>query len=159
MRDLGTPVWGKDFFEGILKSIPESARILLVFSQSKPIAGALVLTFKDTLYIPSVSAYRSYRKLCPNQALYWRVIKDGCLGGYSYFDFGRSSWNSNTFEFKKKWIADPTQLVWQYYLNKTKDIPMLNPDNSKYKLAIGMWQRLPLFAANFLGPKVIRNFP
>ncbi len=159
MRDLGTPVWGKSFFTEILREFPDTARVELVHAEGSPIAGALVLSFRGRLYIPSVSALRSKRKLCPNQALYWGVIKDGCERGDSYFDFGRSSWESPTFDFKKKWVPQPTQLTWQYQLNKTRELPSVNPENPKYKMAINIWRKLPLPIANLLGPRVIRNFP
>jgi FemAB-related protein (PEP-CTERM system-associated) len=159
MRDLGTPVWGRDFFEAILEEFPDTAGIILVRLENKPVAGGLVLSFKGTRYVPSASAYRSYIKLCPNHALYWHCIKTACEEGYRYFDFGRSTWNSNTFKFKKQWMPEPRQLTWQYYLNRIKEVPKLNPSNPKYRLFIGMWRKLPLWAANFLGPRVIRNFP
>lgn len=159
MRDLGTPVWGRDFFEAILSTLKDSAQIILVKMEDKVIAGGLVLSFKDRLYVPSASAYREYLKYCPNHALYWRVIKDACSRGYRYFDFGRSTWESNTFKFKKQWVPDPTQLNWQYFLNKTKEIPAVNPGNPKYRFFINLWRRLPLAVANTVGPRLIKNFP
>ncbi|UCD63470.1 MAG: FemAB family PEP-CTERM system-associated protein [Candidatus Zixiibacteriota bacterium] len=159
MRDLGTPVWGRDFFAEILTTFKDSARIILVRMSGRVIAGGLVLSFKDRLYVPSASAYREYLKYCPNHALYWRVIKDGCEGGYRFFDFGRSTWESNTFKFKKQWAPEPTQLSWQYHLNKTQEIPMVNPSNPRYRLFIGLWRKLPLAIANAVGPKLIKNFP
>lgn len=159
MRDLGTPVWGIDFFESILLKFSDTAQILLVKKDNTPIAGGLVLSFKDRLYVPSASAFKSCLKYCPNHALYWEVIKMGCQQGYQYFDFGRSTWHSSTFNFKKQWGATPTQLTWQYYLNKRRDLPSLNPSNPKYRLFIRVWRNLPLTIANFLGPKIVKNFP
>lgn len=159
MRDLGTPVWGIGFFKGILTTFQDQARIVLVKKQDQSIAGALVLYFKDRVYIPSASAYRSSLRYAPNYCLYWSCIEKGCREGYQYFDFGRSSWHSNTFKFKKQWVAEPTQLTWQYYLCRTKEVPAINPDNPKYRLMIGLWRRLPVAIANILGPRVIRNFP
>jgi FemAB-related protein (PEP-CTERM system-associated) len=159
MRDLGTPVWGIGFFESILKEFSDTAQIILVKKDKSVIAVGLILSFKDRLYVPSASSYRSSLKYCPNHALYWEVIKKGCEQGYRYLDFGRSTWHSNTFNFKKQWVATPTQLTWQYYLNKRKDLPSLNPSNPKYRLFIGLWRKLPLPIANYLGPKIIKNFP
>jgi FemAB-related protein (PEP-CTERM system-associated) len=159
MRDLGTPVWGYKFFETILQEFPESAKIILVKQDKLPIGGGLVLSFKNMLYVPSASSYNEYLKFCPNHALYWNVIKMGCEQGYTLFDFGRSTWNAPTFNFKKQWAGDPIQLNWQYVLVGQKGLPSINPDNPKYKLFINTWRRLPLFVANYLGPKVIKNFP
>lgn len=159
MRDLGTPVWGFNFFESILRRLPDHAEIVVVRKDSRVIAGGLVLSFKDRLYVPSSSAYREAFRYGPNYALFWAVARKGCEQGYRYLDFGRSSWDSSTFIFKKQWVSTPTQLVWQYYLRKSEKPPAINPTNPKYRLFIGLWKRLPIPVANYLGPKVIRNFP
>jgi FemAB-related protein (PEP-CTERM system-associated) len=159
MRDLGTPVWGKDFFERILTSFKDTARLILVKKDDRVIASGLALAFKDRLYVPAASSYRTYLKYCPNHALYWRVIKDACEQGYRYFDFGRSTWGSSTFNFKKQWASEPTQLYWQYYLNSVDTVPTINPGNPKYRLFINLWRKLPVSVANIVGPKLIKNFP
>lgn len=159
MRDLGTPVWGRKFFEQILTKLPDRASLILVRDAKRVIAGGLVLKFKRSLYVPSASAYRESLRSCPNHALYWNVIKSGCENGMTSFDFGRSSHGSNTFRFKKQWVPDPTQLTWQYYLHLDQSLPQINPNNPKYRLLIYLWRKMPLPLANWLGPKVIRNFP
>jgi FemAB-related protein (PEP-CTERM system-associated) len=159
MRDLGTPVWGYRFFETILGEFPDSARIILVKLDKLAIGGGLVLSFKKMLYVPSASSYNEYLKYCPNHALYWNVIKMGCEQGYEQFDFGRSTWNAPTFNFKKQWAGEPIQLNWQYVLAGHNELPSINPDNPKYKFFIKAWRKLPLFLTNYLGPKVIKNFP
>ena len=159
MRDLGTPVWGRDFYEAILREFPDSAQLILVKKEGKTIAGGLVLAFDDRMYVPSASSYRECLSFCPNHALYWAVIEKACREGFSFFDFGRSSKDANTFKFKKQWMPEPTQLYWQYYLNTIDEVPHISPQNAKYKMFISVWQKLPLPIANFLGPKVIKNFP
>ena len=159
MHSLGTPVWGFTFFENILMTFPDTANIIIVKKDDEAIAGGLVLAFKDRLYVPSAAAYRSALKYCPNHALYWEVIKKGCDEGYRYFDFGRSKVDSNTFKFKKQWVPNPTQLKWQYYLNRAREMPSINPSSPKYRLFINIWTKLPLSVANYLGPKIIKNFP
>ncbi|MDD3733015.1 MAG: FemAB family PEP-CTERM system-associated protein [candidate division Zixibacteria bacterium] len=159
MRDLGTPVWGREFFKAVLENFPQNAWLALVKKDDLVIAGGLVLAFKDRLYVPSASAYRHFLSYCPNHALYWSVIKYACEKGYAFFDFGRSSYDASTFKFKKQWTQPPTPLTWQYYLNLINEVPSINPGNPRYKLFIKLWQQLPLFVANYLGPKVIKNFP
>lgn len=159
MRDLGTPVWGKSFFQSILTTFPDSAQLVLVSKESEVIAGGLALTFKDRVYVPSASSYRRALTYCPNHALYWAVIRQGCERGLKFLDFGRSTWDGPTFNFKKQWGAPPTQLHWQYALHGTAELPAINPSNPKYRLFIKMWQKLPLPVANLLGPRLIRNFP
>jgi len=159
MRDLGTPVWTKELFKNILTYFPDTSEIALVKLNRKIIGGALILYFKDMLTVPSASSLGSFLSYCPNNILYWEIIKRGCLKGLKKFDFGRSSRNSGTFNFKRQWVKEPVQLYWQYYLNKTKDLPELNPESPKFSLGVKLWQRLPLILANFLGPKIVRNLP
>ncbi|MCK5127027.1 MAG: FemAB family PEP-CTERM system-associated protein [candidate division Zixibacteria bacterium] len=159
MRDLGTPVWGRDFYQAILTKLPNSSELILVKKDDKTIAGGLVLNFQGKVYVPSASSYREMLKFCPNHALYWAVIERACKNGDSFFDFGRSSKDANTFKFKKQWMPEPTQLTWQYYLNGIDEVPHVSPQNSKYQFFINVWRKLPMPIANFLGPKVIKNFP
>jgi serine/alanine adding enzyme len=159
MHALGTPVWGVKFFKAILNTYPSTARVALIKKDDKYIAAGLILAFKDRLYVPSAAAYSNYLQYCPNQALYWQIIRKGCEQGYKYFDFGRSSWGSPTFNFKKQWVSTPLQLTWQYYLNTAKHPPDFENGKKKYAPLIAIWRRLPLPVANMLGPRVIRNFP
>jgi len=159
MRDLGTPVWGKPLFERVLNTFENEARIVLVNRGEDTLAAGLLLSFKDHLYVPSASSYRSARNCCPNHALYWEVIRKGCLEGRKVFDFGRSTKDAPTFNFKKQWVPVPLQLVWQYQLHKATDIPTSDSQSSDINLMIDVWKKLPLPIANFLGPIVIKNFP
>jgi serine/alanine adding enzyme len=159
MRDLGTPVWTKELFKNILTYFPDKSEIALVKLENKIIGGALILYFRDMLTVPSASSLVSYLSYCPNNILYWEIIKRGCLKGFKKFNFGRSSWNSGTYNFKKQWVKEPTQLLWQYYLNTVKDLPELNPESPGFSLAIKLWRKLPLTWANFFGPRIVRNLP
>ncbi|HVP36421.1 MAG TPA: FemAB family XrtA/PEP-CTERM system-associated protein [Terriglobales bacterium] len=159
MRDLGTPVWTKELFRNILTYFPDLSEIALVKLKDKVIGGGLILYFKDMLTVPSASSLGAYLSLCPNNLLYWEIMQRGCLKKYKRFDLGRSTRNSGTFNFKSQWVKEPTQLFWQYYLNKITDLPELNPESSKFSLGIKLWKKLPLSWANFLGPKIVRNLP
>ncbi|MGH7411926.1 MAG: FemAB family XrtA/PEP-CTERM system-associated protein, partial [Candidatus Methylomirabilis sp.] len=159
MRDLGTPVWGISLFQNILKAFPKTSELALVRLGEKAIGGGLVLSSKDTVYMPSASSLRQYFNLCPNNLLYWEVIKRACDYGYRYFDFGRSTVGSGTSHFKKQWGAEVKPLHWQYILLNGKKMPQLNPSNPRFKFLIGVWKRLPLRIANWLGPRIVRNLP
>ena len=159
MRDLGTPVWGVALFQKILEAFPKTSEIALIRLGDKGIGGGLVLTFKDTVYMPSASSLREHFHLCPNNLLYWGVIKRACEAGYRTFDFGRSTVGSGTYHFKKQWGAMVKPLHWQYVLLKGNGIPQLNPSNPRFKFFIEVWKRLPLRIANWLGPRIVRNLP
>jgi hypothetical protein len=48
-------------------------------------------------------------------------------------------------------------LHYEYRLVRGKRVPELNPLNPKYRLAIKLWQRLPLSLANRIGPLIARS--
>jgi lipid II:glycine glycyltransferase (peptidoglycan interpeptide bridge formation enzyme) len=102
---------------------------------------------------------KEYRKLQPTYILYWEMIKDCCERGYSSFHLGRSTADSTGETFKKKWNAEVKQLYWQYYMPDGNEMPQLNVDNTKYKLAIDAWKKLPLPVAGFLGPLISKSIP
>lgn len=159
MRDLGTPVYSKNFFNNILNELPEITKIFSVYLGDKVIASSLTIGFKNTLEVPWAASLRRYRQLCPNMLLYWKMIEYACKRGYRYFDFGRSTLDSSTYRFKKQWGPESKQLYWQYWLRNGNELPQINPDNPKYRLAIKVWQKLPLFMTKIIGPKIVKNLP
>ncbi|HET6420072.1 MAG TPA: FemAB family XrtA/PEP-CTERM system-associated protein [Geobacteraceae bacterium] len=159
MRDLGTPVYGRNFFRNILEMFPESTCIISVMLGEKTVASGILAWYGDTLEVPWASSIRDYREMCPNNLLYWRAICYAIGNGSAKFDFGRSTPGEGTYHFKKQWGAEPVQLYWQYMLGNGGSIPELNPGNPKYRLAVRVWQRLPLALTNALGPRIVKNIP
>ena len=159
MRDLGTPVYGKEFFYNVLETFQDTTRILAVRHEGKVIGAGIVLWFRDTLEMPWASSIRDYRELCPNNMLYWEAIRFAIERGFRKFDFGRSTPHEGTYNFKKQWGSLPVQLHWQYLMDKGSKMPELNPSNPKYQTAIRIWQRLPVPITKVLGPLIVRNIP
>jgi FemAB-related protein (PEP-CTERM system-associated) len=159
MRDLGTPVYGKNLFRNILQCFPEHSRIVVARLAGKPVAGAFLIGYRDRLEIPWASTLRDVNHLSINTFLYWEVLEYAIENGYRYFDFGRSSRDSGTYRFKQQWGAMPNQLYWHYWLGSGGRMPSINPGNPKYALMIKAWQRLPLALSKLLGPAIVRNIP
>ena len=159
MRDLGTPVYQKSFFSAMIKRFRQGVWLHIIKINNIPVGAAFVLGYKETAEIPWASTIREYNKYGVNMLMYWEVIKKAIKDGYKYFDFGRSSKDSGTYKFKKQWGALPVQLYWNYTLAPGAVLPMNNPANAKYALAIKIWQKLPLAITEWLGPKLARNLP
>jgi len=159
MRDLGTPVYAKSLFFWISKSLPDNSHIIVIKKDGKPVAGAFLLGYKIRLEIPWASSLREFNRLGVNMRLYWEVLKYAINKGYDVFDFGRSTRDSGTYRFKKQWGAQPIQCYWHYWLNDKQSMPELNPDNPRYKLAIKVWQRLPIAMTKLIGPSIVKNLP
>lgn len=159
MRDLGTPVYPRSFFHAILETFSETSYITIVKHNNKPVAAAFLLGWKTGIEIPWASSLREANPLGVNMLLYWEVLKRSIEMGYKIFDFGRSTMNAGTYRFKKQWGSQPKQLYWYYWLKDGGAMPELTPSSPKYKLAISMWQRLPVPIANFIGPHLVKNLP
>lgn len=158
MRDLGTPVYGKRLFSEILTKFPDSAFIAVVKQHGTPLAAGFLLGYNDKLEIPWASSVRSKNHLGANMFMYRNILREAINRKYDYFDFGRSTIDASTHRFKKQWGAVEHQLHWHYW-TKSGETPSLNPDNPKFKLAITIWQRLPVFITKIIGPPLARNLP
>ncbi len=159
MRDLGSPVHSKRWFQSILKHYAEHARMGIVRYQEETVGGCILLSAGDKIAIPWASTLRQYNKLAPNMLLYWNVLKYSADAGFSIFDFGRSSEGEGTYKFKKQWGAVPTPLNWYSYLpspRQSKESLSRSGGAAKKKIA-NIWNKMPTPLANFFGP-IIRKY-
>jgi FemAB-related protein (PEP-CTERM system-associated) len=158
MRDLGTPVYGRRFFEEILRTFPDSAKVFVVRIGDEPVAGSVTIAFRERVEVPWASSLRQHNDKSPNMLLYWTMIKSAIAAGAAVFDFGRSTPDESTYRFKAQWGAEPKPLVWEY-LGLQGAIPHHGPRDSRFSLAVSAWQRLPVPLANWIGPSIVRNIP
>jgi FemAB-related protein (PEP-CTERM system-associated) len=159
MRDLGTPVYPKRFFEEMLTVFPGAARVFTVMHRGRPVASAVTQGFRDIFEVPSASSLREFRTLSPNILLYWEMVRWAVSAGFKTFDFGRSTPGDGTFLFKEQWGGKPHPLVWEYWTSNGAELPDRNRENPKFAAAIAAWQRLPVSLATALGPAISRNLP
>lgn len=158
MRDLGSPVHNKAFIHQILAEFPDSSGIILVKEADGRIIGAgLYFRFGDVLALPWVSSLRDSFKLNPNILLYWGLIKYGCETGAKIFDFGRSTVDSGTYEYKRQWGAEPVPLYWYIHSSNNISVEALDSTSRKNQLMIELWKKLPLNLANAIGPMVRKS--
>lgn len=159
MHALGTPVLPQSFFGTVLEAMQELASVLVVRVNGKTEAAALTVRHGDRVEVPWAAATMWAKRNAINMRMYWEMLKAANDAGAAAFDFGRSSVDSGTYRFKKQWGAEPQQLHWHYWLPEGASLPALNHSNPKYELAIRAWQRMPLWCANTLGPRISRKLP
>ena len=161
VKELGTPVFPIQLFKNFLEEFPDHSNILKVYYDKKIIASVLVFYFNDKVMPYYGGALREYNtnKIAPNNFMYWELMKYGIENGYKIFDFGRSKVETGPYHFKRHFGMSPTPLNYQYVLVKKKELPNLNPTNSKFQLMIKLWQKLPLSVANRLGPRIVKYIP
>lgn len=158
MRDLGTPVYDRRFFENILSAFPNDTFITIVRREATAIASSFLCGFRDTLEVPWSASLRQHLALKPNMLLYWKNLCVASENGYRRFDFGRSWRESGTHRFKLQWEPVEAPLYWHYW-TPTGEAPSVNVRNPKFRVAIAAWQRLPLAITNRIGPCIARCLP
>lgn len=157
VRNLGTPVFGRGYFDNLVSTFAPHCDILTVMHKGTALSSVLSFYFRDEVlpfYGGSVSASRN---LPVNDYMYWALMRHAVDRGARIFDFGRSKRGTGAFAYKKNWGFGPERLHHQYCLLKRTTMPTMNPLNPKFRPLIKLWQHLPLGVANAIGPRIARN--
>lgn len=158
-RQHGTPIYRRRYFADILGAFPQETRIFVVYQDHTPIAAAFNGYYRDTVEGMWAGTDARFRSLQASYVLYWEMIKDACERGLAHYHLGRSTIESGSESFKKKWNADSKQLYWHYVMPAGQPMPQLNVDNPRYRLAIELWRRLPTRLTTLIGPPLARGIP
>jgi serine/alanine adding enzyme len=158
MRNLGTPVYSREFFQNVL-GLAKDAAVLIVRRQGWPAAGAIALRRGERVELPWICSDYSQSRFSVNECLYWNAIQWACGLGARELDLGRCSIDGGTFQFKMQWNPEIRPLFWYYWLASGIELPELSPNNPKYALAVRCWKKMPLALANRVGPWIVRNIP
>jgi FemAB-related protein (PEP-CTERM system-associated) len=157
VRNLGTPVFGRRFFEILMETFRDEVDIVTVLDGSTAIASVLSFYFRHEV-LPYYGGGRAIaRERYGNDFMYWEVMRRAASRGFRLFDFGRSKVGTGSFAFKKNWGFVPSPMHYSFRLAPGASIPDTNPLNPKYRLMIAAWKRLPLPVANLIGPHVVRG--
>jgi FemAB-related protein (PEP-CTERM system-associated) len=159
MRDLGTPVYHKEFFKDIARVWSDSTTFVVVLLAGKPVAAACLVEYRDTLEIPWAAAMKEYNSSGINMYMYHAVLEEAVRRGCTFFDFGRSSVNSSTYRFKKQWGAQPHALNWYRSYHPESSEPPSEDHGTPMRLAIQIWKSLPVSLTRVLGPPIARHLP
>ncbi len=155
MRDLGSPVHSKRFFNELMTGLGDRARIILIRSGDE-LAGAGMLLFgRSSVSIPWLAAFRRYLSDGANQLLHWDAMRHALQRGIPTFDFGRSSIGSGPFRFKLEWGADQHQLHWHHF----PDGGLPSEAAGRLEWGVRLWKRLPIPVAGVIGPPIRRGIP
>jgi serine/alanine adding enzyme len=159
MHDLGTPVYGRRFFDELLRAFPDRARVFLIRHDMTPVAASVTVGWRSVVEVPWAASLKEYRSQCPNMLLYWEMLRAAVAEGRGTFDFGRSTPDEGTFHFKRQWGAEAQPMCWEYWLPPGQSLPDHSPHNPKFAMAVKLWQHLPLRVTTRLGPHVVRGIP
>jgi serine/alanine adding enzyme len=161
MRDLGTPVYPRVFFEAILAHCGTQCQLVVVRRNGQPAAAAFLVFAGARAEIPWASCRADAKAAGFNMRLYWEALKAAMAAGCTEFDFGRSTPDSGTYRFKQQWGARPQQLYWHRQTRHADSEAAQGPasEGRLMKYAVQVWRRLPLPVANILGPLISPGLP
>ncbi|MDH7972246.1 FemAB family PEP-CTERM system-associated protein [Sphingomonas sp. AR_OL41] len=157
VRNLGTPVFPARLFVEVLRAFGDDADILTVFNGATPVASVLSLYFNGTVFPYWGGGTQAARALRANDRMYFSLMAHARARGCKNFDFGRSKNGTGAAAFKKNWGFDPVPLVYHRRAAAGGTPRDINPLNPRYRLQVAAWKRLPLWAANRIGPMISRG--
>jgi FemAB-related protein (PEP-CTERM system-associated) len=160
MRDLGTPVYPKRFFEAVFDALGTRAAAVVIYLEGVPVSGAIMIHWRDRIEVPWAGTLHAVNPLAINMRLYWELLQLAIERQGSVFDFGRCTRDCGTYRFKAQWGAEPAQLYWRSHDLTATDRPIgVLDERSKLGAAVNVWRRLPLFVANYVGPVISPRLP
>lgn len=155
MRDLGTPVHSRRFFEAI-RSTFDQAVFATVYLGEIPVGAACGFVWQDEFEITWASTIREYNRLSPNMLLYWGLMEEMARLGVKRFNFGRSSPDTGPHRFKMQWGSTEHVLPWVAWPERPAGP---GGHSGLRRAAAAAWSRLPVPVANRLGPLVAARLP
>jgi FemAB-related protein (PEP-CTERM system-associated) len=159
MRDLGTPVLPRAFFERIAALFADRVVFASVYTPSGiPVAAGCCLAWRDEIEVTWASSRRAYNKSSPNMLLYAELMEEAIRRGMRVFNFGRCTPGGPTHRFKQQWGGHDVPLPWPSW-SRNGHVGTPSPDRPAFRLATAAWSRLPLAIANRLGPVLARHIP
>jgi FemAB-related protein (PEP-CTERM system-associated) len=157
LRNLGTPAVPLRYVQAILREFGDLTELSLVRHGSTPVAALLSFYDRDQVLAYHAGSIPAARPVHAYDFLYWSQMRRAVQRGIRTFDFGRSKFGTGSYDYKTFWGFSPTPLHYQYHLVAANDVPNVNPLNPKYQMMVRIWQRLPLFVANRIGPVFARQ--
>lgn len=158
-RSLGTPLYAKNYFEEIARVFSDSISVVLLFQGDCAVGTAFNGHHRHTVEGMWAGSTADCRGSDSNYVLYWDMIKHYCDAGFERFHLGRSTVDTGAETFKKKWMAESTQLYWHCIAGNAGEVQRLDVNNPKFSLAIRAWRRLPVTITRRIGPVIAKAIP
>jgi FemAB-related protein (PEP-CTERM system-associated) len=159
MRNLGTPVYPKAWFENLARRLGEKMCFLSVWDGRQPVGAGMVIRDRNGVEWPWSATLPEFRRKYSSVYLHWKLFEWAINNGYSRVDLGRCTPDSGTHIFKRHWPSEERPVHWYYWLAVGASAPRMGADNPRFRVATEIWKRIPLFVANSLGPRIVRSIP
>jgi len=150
MHKLGSPAFGKSFFQALLQIPGINAGIFIAYYHKKPVGAAFCLSYFGFVENTWFSTLSDHNNLYPSYLLHWNMIEDAINQGRKIYSFGRSTSESGVHEFKKQWLAEERPVYFSKSIQNT-----INLKDQKWLTKI--WKVLPAAVVNNVGPFVAKR--
>ena len=157
VRNLGTPVFPRRLFEAALDAFGDDAWINIIWKDGRPLAALLGFNHAGRCCPYWGGGTREARQWRANDLVYYETLRRGLEAGCTRADFGRSKIGSGPCARKRIWDFDETELRYAVRTADGAAPRAVNPLDPKYRAKVAAWQKLPLWAANRLGPLIARG--
>ena len=157
VRNLGTPVFPRGLFAGVLDQFGNDADILTIWHQDRPVSSVLSLYHKGDVMPYWGGGTWDARRLRANDRMYFELMLHARRRGCRRFDFGRSKTHSGAYDFKRNWGFEPEPLSYGVWTAPGHEARDADPTSARHAMLIAAWKRLPLRIANQLGPRIARG--
>lgn len=159
MRRFGTPQHSFLFFKELLEKKDISFLGYNCYYGNKVIATIINLYYGDKSSVLVNVSNPRFRKMRPNDMLYWESIKALIMRGVKTMDTGQvdlthemGSREWSLYKFKKKWLAVPyDRSVFTFSKNNT--LPSTHETRKLKRFRI-LWSLMPLVLVRIFGPKI-----
>jgi FemAB-related protein (PEP-CTERM system-associated) len=159
MRFLGTPTHGCALFETIARVFPEDSLFACAYIGETPVAAGAGFFWNGEFEMTWASALREFDEAKANMGLYWGVIEHVTAAGCRVFNFGRSTPDSGTHQFKRHWGSRDEPLYWYDFSPRGEPVATPSPKEGAFSWGPRIWKKLPLPLTLWLGPRIVRFIP
>lgn len=157
VRNHGTPVFPKRYFEALKKEFGKDCEISVVNHGDESVSSVMTFYFRDEVLPYYGGGTLKARDVKAFDFMYWEVMRRAGENGIAIFDYGRSKQGTGSFSFKKNWGFTPQPLNYEFYLVKSGEVPDVNPLNPKYQIFISLWRKLPVPLTKLIGPFLAKS--
>ena len=157
LRDHGTPILPRRFYESLLNVFGEACEILTVRKDGVPTSSVMSFFYHGKVLPYYTGSLVEARRSGANDMMYWALKRRAVERGATIFEFGRSKVGTGPYSFKSNWGFEPRPINHQYLLIGRDTLPNLNPTNPRYAKLIAAWQKLPIAVANAISPFISRD--
>ncbi len=158
MRELGTPVLPRKFFERLAGVFLDKVVFGAVYWRGRPLAAGCGFMWRDEFEMTWSAQLVKHKDKAPNLILYWSFMRHLIHRGIRRFNFGRSTPGSGPHQFKQQWGGADVRLPWLQWSSSGVASPP-SPERPLYRAATFAWSRLPVALTKLAGPPIARFLP